>query len=237
MIQEERPRFQSAQMFSTDCIRTNGNLYSIHHLYTRTLPLSLVSGKLLPTLHFSYEDGTSSNDYVTTRRTRVCASQPNVEETMIKRLILMFLTIGLFYCASSVPAHGQANCSAIWNCSWYSFNSGCIPTPPPSAYNCQYNGPWAQVCQYLTVFCAPAAAPSETGPCPGGCPTGGGAGGAGGGGAPTKASAGNPISLVTGNTFIVETDVRIPGLSSGLTLSRTWNSKWPPTQVYCSPLI
>jgi YD repeat-containing protein len=40
---------------------------------------------------------------------------------------------------------------------------------------------------------------------------------------------GAPIDLLTGNTFIKETDVRIPGLSDGLRLIRTWNSQWPPT--------
>jgi YD repeat-containing protein len=44
-------------------------------------------------------------------------------------------------------------------------------------------------------------------------------------------NAGSPIDLLTGNTFIEETDVRIPGLSNGLTLLRTWNSKWPSTQT------
>jgi YD repeat-containing protein len=42
--------------------------------------------------------------------------------------------------------------------------------------------------------------------------------------------AGAPISLATGNTFIVQTDVSIPGLSGGLTLARTWNSRWPSSQ-------
>jgi YD repeat-containing protein len=44
------------------------------------------------------------------------------------------------------------------------------------------------------------------------------------------AAAGHPISLATGNTYIEETDVRVPGLSGGLTLTRTWNSAWPATQ-------
>jgi YD repeat-containing protein len=33
--------------------------------------------------------------------------------------------------------------------------------------------------------------------------------------------------LSSGNTFIRQADVRIPGLSGGLTLARTWNSVWP----------
>lgn len=42
---------------------------------------------------------------------------------------------------------------------------------------------------------------------------------------------GSPIDLLTGNTFIEETDVRLPGLSNGLPLVRIWNSKWPTTQT------
>jgi YD repeat-containing protein len=44
-------------------------------------------------------------------------------------------------------------------------------------------------------------------------------------------TAGSPISLATGNTFIEEVDVKVPGLSNGLSLMRTWNSMWPTTQT------
>ena len=44
------------------------------------------------------------------------------------------------------------------------------------------------------------------------------------GGAP---SAGAPIWLSNGNTFISERDLSLPGLGGGLQLSRTWNSVWP----------
>jgi YD repeat-containing protein len=64
--------------------------------------------------------------------------------------------------------------------------------------------------------CPPPKAPKEKN-C---CPTCGGCGN----------SAGAPISLVNGNTYIVQTDVKVPGLSDGLVLSRNWNSKWPSTQ-------
>jgi YD repeat-containing protein len=47
----------------------------------------------------------------------------------------------------------------------------------------------------------------------------------------TRPNASKPISLVTGDTYIAQTDVRIPGLSNGLTLARTWNSMWPSTQT------
>ncbi len=45
------------------------------------------------------------------------------------------------------------------------------------------------------------------------------------------AAAGHPINLATGNTYIQQTDLKIPGLASGLSLARTWNSKWPSTQI------
>lgn len=39
-----------------------------------------------------------------------------------------------------------------------------------------------------------------------------------------KLQAANPICLSTGNTFIEQSDIRIPGIGNGLTLTRTWNS-------------
>ena len=41
------------------------------------------------------------------------------------------------------------------------------------------------------------------------------------------ASAAHPINLTNGNTYILQNDVRIPGLGGGLILDRTWNSIWP----------
>ena len=135
---------------------------------------------------------------------------------MVNRLFAMVFVFGLFYCISSADAHGQTGQSCItWvYCSWYSFDSGCVPPPPPGATNCRSNGPWSQVCDVTTNQCPPVAAADEA------CPTCG----------KGKLEAGRPISLATGNTYIQQTDIRIPGLSNGLTLVRTWNSKWPSTQ-------
>jgi YD repeat-containing protein len=80
------------------------------------------------------------------------------------------------------------------------------------SYGCSgYPGTYQYVCLVQTSSCSPFAAPQET--CPR-CPHGGG-----------------PISLATGNTFIDQVDVTLPGLSGGLTLRRTWNSAWPSTQA------
>jgi len=42
--------------------------------------------------------------------------------------------------------------------------------------------------------------------------------------------ASHPIDLATGNTYIVQTDISVPGLGGGLSLSRTWNSLLPDAQ-------
>lgn len=38
---------------------------------------------------------------------------------------------------------------------------------------------------------------------------------------------GHPINLATGDTFITQSDMSIPGLGGGLSLSRTWHSQFP----------
>jgi YD repeat-containing protein len=47
---------------------------------------------------------------------------------------------------------------------------------------------------------------------------------------PSCTTAGHPINLATGNTYIIESDISIPGLGGGLSLSRTWNSLLPSIQ-------
>ena len=41
---------------------------------------------------------------------------------------------------------------------------------------------------------------------------------------------GHPISLADADTYIQQTDVKVPGLSNGLSLVRTWHSKWSSIQ-------
>ncbi len=50
--------------------------------------------------------------------------------------------------------------------------------------------------------------------------------------APAPPECANPIDLSTGNTYITQTDIRLPGLGGGLTLTRRWNSI--PSTVYAS---
>lgn len=44
-------------------------------------------------------------------------------------------------------------------------------------------------------------------------------------------TASQPISLSSGNTYIVQSDLAIPGLGGGLKLQRVWNSMWPASQA------
>jgi YD repeat-containing protein len=82
-------------------------------------------------------------------------------------------------------------------------------------FDCIPEGPFLSICSLMNSNCPPPAAASET------CPTC----------TAQPTTAGSPISMASGNTFIRETDVRLPGLAGGLTLVRTWNSLWPATQA------
>jgi YD repeat-containing protein len=96
-------------------------------------------------------------------------------------------------------------------------NGGLLGQPLGIAgeFNCIPEGPFLGICSVMNPNCPPPAAASET------CPTC----------ALLQALAGLPISLASGNTFIKETDVRLPGLGGGLSLVRTWNSLWPASQA------
>jgi YD repeat-containing protein len=45
-----------------------------------------------------------------------------------------------------------------------------------------------------------------------------------------QAKGGGPINFTTGDTYIMQTDVSVPGLGGGLQLTRTWNSILPAPQ-------
>jgi RHS repeat-associated protein len=89
-----------------------------------------------------------------------------------------------------------------------------------------YNGPPIfteplSVTSVANPYEPPSSDPEGSGPCGGGGGSGGGSGGGGGCG-----SAGSPINVTNGNTWIPQQDYFMPGIGGGLTLSRTWNSLW-----------
>ena len=90
--------------------------------------------------------------------------------------------------------------------------------PPPSAVLVDQNTVPGE--EGLSVYRLPTRACVP--PCH--CPLGGAASG---GGVPIG---GKPIDLATGDVFIVQNDLRVPGLAGGLSLTRTWNSLWPQAE-------
>ena len=88
-----------------------------------------------------------------------------------------------------------------------------MPNPDNPSEGC-----WEGDCYSIGYECTtestpPAASAPETAPGPS-CP-----------------SCGHPIHLASGNTYIPQTDLTIPGLGGGLKLVRSWNSFWPPSQA------
>jgi YD repeat-containing protein len=103
----------------------------------------------------------------------------------------------------------SSSCLHVSGFIWY------FPDPiPPGAVCLPGQGNFSMLCFGYTNSCPP---PSDCPTCnSGGTP----------GGVPV---AGAPINLTTGNTYVQETDVKVPGLGNGLTLTRTWRSIWPST--------
>jgi YD repeat-containing protein len=125
----------------------------------------------------------------------------------MKKWFLVLLCLLVASAFLSEDASAQSNClfgfSEVYNIN----QPGLINCQPPPLFEFIGYTCWAWICP-------PAAGPGENA-----CASCG------------QAKAGNPIILATGDTFIEENDVRIPGLGSGLLLDRTWNSRWPSTQT------
>lgn len=131
---------------------------------------------------------------------------------MARRICAGLVCLLAFQCFFSRPTAAQVGNQCM---GW--FGNFWFPGPaPPGLFNCTYDGPWLTVCNMMRSACPPVAAPSEI-PCPT-C-------------SQANPQGGKPIALATGNTFIKQTDVSLPGLGGGLNLVRTWNSMWPPTQT------
>ena len=86
----------------------------------------------------------------------------------------------------------------------------------PTAVCCNPTGaPFGEMCIAPSASCAPPNAAQET------CIACNRS---------RTAAASAPIDLATGNTFIEQTDISVPGLRGGLLLNRTWNSLLPNLQ-------
>jgi YD repeat-containing protein len=128
------------------------------------------------------------------------------------RTVIWALVVCLgLQCSLSSRAAAQVggNCKAEINNAIFGGWAG----PTQGLFDCSIEGSYLVNCWIFLYTCAPPDAAGET------CA------------ACAAARASHPISLASGNTYIEQTDVRLPGLSGGLTLKRTWNSLWPATQT------
>jgi YD repeat-containing protein len=138
-----------------------------------------------------------------------------VEVIVIKKTCRVLFFFVILECAFSAPAAAQMPDGCVKKQVWY------FPDPVPAGWF--YYGPYPGTYAYLiaamtggkafpsgAISCGPPSAPKEV---RSDCPW-----------------CSNPVSLASGNTYIQQTDIRIPGLGGGLTLARRWNSQWPSTQ-------
>jgi YD repeat-containing protein len=124
----------------------------------------------------------------------------------MNRIVNALIVFAIMTCGSGMAASAQVDPCKHWATG--------VVQPFPAGYSpatCFYALYSFDSYACYSFSCPPPAAKNET--CPT-CPHGGA-----------------PISLVSGNTFIEENDVNVPGLSNGLKLTRIWISKWPSTQT------
>jgi YD repeat-containing protein len=142
--------------------------------------------------------------------------------SMQKRALVAVITLG---CVLTVRVAAQTNlppgeslpylgpCTQQWT------GIDAPPPPIPTAI-CASGGVQIVFCEWVQPGCGgPGAAPYETR-----CQA-------------CTAKGAHPIDLASGNVFIMQTDINLPGLGGGLHLTRTWNSTWPATQTGMMPFI
>jgi YD repeat-containing protein len=128
------------------------------------------------------------------------------------RILVLLLAIFAFQALLSPRAAAQgSNCDTVQT----QFCFACGDPILPGQHGCISEAPFILICLLPDWHCPPAAGPTETRSTK--CPTC----------SPSDPQASSPVDLASGNAFIEETDIRMPGLNGGLSLARTWNSTWP----------
>lgn len=133
----------------------------------------------------------------------------------MRRFLCSALLVLIVPCLVPSTANAQVfGCYISGQSCLYDQGGGILKLIPPIPVNTPSvnSGPWCAAWSAKSNWCAPPGAADEV------CTT------------CSDAEASNPINLSTGNTYITQTDISIPGVGGGLTLSRTWNSKLPTIQ-------
>src|ERR1700731_3080176 len=162
---------------------------------------------------------------VSTRKT--CLTK--IEVTVINKSAGILVTIAILLTVFNYSAKAQ---NGTYSCSLYNqlaardynncmfgwgFDSLPDPNSPPTQVCCNPMGiPWGESCIAPRPSCGvpPGAAPETCLSCNRG----------------KTPRLGESIDLATGNTYITQSDLSIPGLGGGLSLPRTWNSLLPARQ-------
>lgn len=119
---------------------------------------------------------------------------------MFKRICYAFFLLVAMQCALSRPAAAQSQSSIPPSCMPTMLSW--FPDPVPFGWFPFQTYPGTYAYLIAAMGCAP--------PC-----------------TSCQVQGGSPIALATGDTYITEQDIRIPGFGGGLSLARSWNSVWP----------
>jgi YD repeat-containing protein len=126
---------------------------------------------------------------------------------MLRLVIILLAALSLQVLITPRAAAQSAGCNVQ-----VQYCVGCGDPVLPGMHGCISESSYLSVCNLPAWWCAPPDSANET-RCPS-CNQ-------------TQPAAAHPINLANGDTFIIETDTKIPGIGGGLELTRTWNSTWP----------
>jgi YD repeat-containing protein len=126
---------------------------------------------------------------------------------MFRKVCNALLILLVLQCASNIPLAAQSCVGKLGIQRWDFLNGNTTPFPPGCFWLAPSPVGFSALIGCWTGYCPP---PGWCPDCDKGVPV-----------------AGKPINLTNGNTYIQQTDLRIPGLGGGLGLERTWNSIWP----------
>ena len=156
----------------------------------------------------------------------------------MRRAAFMAIAVTVYFFGYSLSARAQTSPQEQANCARYqqmvrTYGTFCLftwdwqtagdPNAPVTRVCCNTGNQFGTYCAAPRPSCgAPANAPAET------CLS------CNGGKTPQGTM---PVDFATGNTYITQSDIRVPGLGGGLSLSRTWNSLLPPVQQALSSMF
>jgi YD repeat-containing protein len=125
-----------------------------------------------------------------------------------------FVLLGLVLIVLSGNGWAQDPCVGTHDAAKYAWDGPYIPIIPATAFDCQSQAPFAVQCKIRLDTCStvPECTRCKKNPA-------------------VPNTGGQPIDFSTGDVYIDQTDLRIPGLGGGLIFERTWNSIWPEKET------